>query len=177
MSGPFHTITLISYKSKGAKWRALLLGRALRLPATDASLQVNQGRPCSPALAQDHSLQGHGGFGDEEGMLSFPQVPSLQNPFLIFALTLPNHLILSSQEPAVRTVSASCACGRLRVSTAPEQADLPPVWGRRHQLGFLGKTIWLRNPLVVGSDQPVIVRARQNPETRSKASVPTVAFV
>lgn len=59
-------------------WEELLGCQLLRPPCRGTS-GGNQGRPCSPALAQDLSPQGQGGLGDEEGKLSFPQVPGLQS--------------------------------------------------------------------------------------------------
>lgn len=139
MTGRSHTVTLISYKSRGlCGWEELSGCQLLRPPRG-----TSDGEPRSallPALTQDHSLQGQGGLGDEEGMLSFPQVPSLQNPSALHPARChgPSGWAPESPQSAqeVPRVPAGQHC--------PEQADLPPDGGRRHQLGSLGKTGWLR---------------------------------
>lgn len=154
------------------------------MPAAEASLQGHLRRrtkagpaPGGPAPAQDHSPQGQGGLGDEEGMLSFRLVPSLQSTSALHPSRCP---VPSGWAPKSRSSTQEVprvpadACG---LSPALEQADLPPLWSRRHPLGSSGETGWRRTPPVVGADQRVTVRARHNPETGSKASAPTVVFV
>lgn len=141
------------------------MGCQLLRPPCRGTSGGNQGRPCSPALAQDHSPQGQGGLGDEEGKLSFPQVPASR------ALQPFTPLVAKSPQVGPRRKCLVC----LRT---PAGQHRPGAGGPASCLGP-GPAAWIprgdrlaEKSLVAGADQPAQSGPGRTPrqdETGSKA--------